>query len=228
MLPSILEMLKAGVHFGHKTSKWHPSMKTYISTIQKNIHIIDLDKTLIKLQEALDFTKKISKTGCLILFVGTKTQAKSIIAQYAESINMPYVSERWLGGTLTNFVTIQKLIAKYKDLQQKETSGEFTKYSKKEQLVYKKELTKLEKLVKPLVGLTRLPDAIFIVDLKKDKIALHEANVLKIPVIAMCDTNVKHTMVQYAIPANDDSIKSIDMITGIVAGTIKDSLTQSQ
>jgi len=221
-LPTLVEMFKAGMHFGHKTSKWHPTMKPYIATTQHDIHIINLEQTQEKLQNTTLFVKSIVRSNGKILFIGTKPQAKEIIQKYASEVNMPYITSRWLGGTFTNFSVIKKLIKKYSTFKKQQEAGELEKYTKSEQLGFQKEIVRLENLLAGLVSLEKLPDAVFVVDLKKEKTAVHEANLLKIPVIAICDTNTKPALAQYPIPANDDSIKSIEIVTSLIAATIKE------
>jgi len=221
-ISTIEEMLKAGMHFGHQTSKWHPKMEPFIFSQRKGTHIIDLVKTRKKLKEALDFINQSVKEGKVILFVGTKTQVKKPLKRLAQETGMPYVSERWLGGTITNFFIIKTSIKKYKDLLQKRESGELAKYTKKERLEFDREIARLETNVGGLVNLTKIPDALFIWDVKKEKTALAEANKKNIPIIAICDTNVNPTRVKYIIPANDDATKTIKLVLRLVKETIEE------
>ncbi len=211
-IPTIEEMLKAGMHFGHRTSKWHPKMEPFIFTQRNGVHIIDLVKSRQKLAEAVDFITKFTKEGKTILFVGTKMQVKKPLKNLAKELKMPYVVDKWMGGTLTNFLVIKKLIKKYKDLLSDQNSGKLTKYTKKERLNFEREIKKLEMKVGGLTDLNKLPDAIFIWDIKTERTALTEAKKKNIPVIAICDTNVNPTGIQYVIPANDDATKTIKLV----------------
>jgi len=219
-IPTIEEMLKAGMHFGHRTNKWHPKMEPFIFATRKNIHIIDLIKTQQNLAKALDFIKQSVGEGKTILLVGTKTQVKKPLKKIAQETGMPYVNERWLGGCLTNFLVIKGLIRKYKNLLEKKESGKLDKYSKKERLDFDREINKLEISVGGLIDLTKLPDIIFIWDLKKEKTAFTEAKKKNISVVAVCDTNVNPTGVDYIIPANDDATKTIKLILNLVKEAI--------
>lgn len=231
-LPNLEDFLKAGAHFGHKISRWHPKMKPYIFCVYGGIHIINVEKTREKLQEALEFVRNLGKEGKTLLFVGTKSQAQAIIKKYAEECGLPYVNEKWLGGTLTNFEEISKLISSYLKLKAQQSAGELAKYTKKEQLNFMNRLVKMEKKVSGILNLNKLPDALYIVDLKAEKTALKEARDKNIPVVAICDTNVDPTTVQYPIPANDDAIKSIELITSFIAQAYqlgkKEGLTQEK
>lgn len=218
--PSIEEMLKAGMHFGHRTSKWHPKMEPFIFASRKSIHIIDLRKTQKMLALALEYLRKEAQEGKSILLVGTKMQVKNILKKTAVEINMPYVSERWLGGFLTNFAVIRNLVRKFKDLTEKRNSGKLDKYTKKERLDFDRQIAKLETNVGGLVSLTKAPDVIFIWDIKKEKTAFAEAVKKKIPVVAICDTNVDPTGVKYIIPANDDATKGIKLVMALVKEAI--------
>ena len=227
-IPDLMTMLKSGVHFGHQLSRRHPKMKPYIFTAKSGFHIIDLEQTQEKLKEALAFATKIVANGGTILFLGTKKQAQSIIVKGAKDCQMPYIAERWLGGTFTNFPEISRVIKKYTELKKKKASGELDKYTKKEKLDFEREIEKLDKIVGGVEEMTRIPDAIFVVDLKKEKTAVAEANKKNIPVIAMCDTNVNPDKVTYVIPANDDSVKSIELITSLMAEAVKEGQTQKK
>ncbi len=221
-LPSIEQMLKAGMHFGHRTSKWHPKMEPFIFTQRNGVHIIDLVKSRKMLETSLEFMHKFAAEGKIILFVGTKLQAKSIIKETAIEIGMPYITEKWMGGTMTNFAIIKKLIKKFKDLTRDKTSGKLTKYTKKERLKFDREITKLELKVGGLVNLAKMPDAIFIWDIKKEKTAITEAVKKNIPVIAICDTNTNPSNVNYIIPSNDDATKTIKLVMNSVKEAILD------
>jgi small subunit ribosomal protein S2 len=217
-------MLKAGVHFGHQQGKRHPKMEPYIFTAKSGFHIIDLEKTQELLQEALEFIKKIVSNGGTILFLGTKKQAQAIIIKYAKECNMPYITERWLGGTFTNFSEVSRLVRKYTELKKKKSSGELDKYTKKEKLDFEREIEKLEKMVGGVEGMSKVPDALFVVDVRREKTAVKEAVKRNIPIVAMCDTNVNPQNITYPIPANDDAVKSIELITGLVAQTVKEGI----
>jgi len=219
-LPTLLEMLKAGVHFGHQQSKWHPKMKPFIYTSRNGIHIINLEETEVMLKKAMAFISETVSRGGIILFVGSKNQAKSITAKYAKECGMPYINERWLGGTLTNFATINKLVRKFRDLKRKQAAGELDKYTKKEQLGFKKEIAKLDKVIGGIENMDKMPDAVYIVDIKQEETALYEAVSKNIPIIATCDTNVNPDKVDYIIPANDDATKAIDLITSLIARAV--------
>jgi len=221
-LPSVEDLLKAGAHFGHNPSKTHPKMKDFVFGVRKGIHIIDLDKSLVKLQEACNFAQDLAMRGGKILFVSTKPQAKAIIKECAIEANMPYITERWLGGLFTNHHNVSKLIKKMKELRQKHNSDEILKYTKKEQSLSKKEWDKLEKVVGGLQDMIGLPQAVFIVDVKNDKTALLEARKKNIPVIAMCDSNNKSEFVDYVIPSNDDAPKAIGLIVRAISSALKE------
>jgi small subunit ribosomal protein S2 len=218
--PSIEQMLKAGMHFGHQTSKWHPKMEPFIFTKRNGVHIIDLVKSRKMLETALDFMQKFAAEGKTILFVGTKMQAKGIIKEAALEAGMPYVTEKWMGGTMTNFSIIKKLIKKFKDLNQDKVSGKLVKYTKKEQLEFDREIQRLDIKVGGLVNLVKMPDAIFIWDIRKEKTAITEAVKMNIPVIAICDTNTNPTNVNYVIPSNDDATKTIKLVMNSVKEAI--------
>lgn len=221
-LPTIEEMLKAGMHFGHRTSKWHPKMAPFIYGSRNGIHVIDLAKAKEALSGALEFVKKTAAEGKVILFVGTKMQAKKIVRKSAEEAGMPYVCEKWLGGTLTNFAIIKKLIKNYKDLLEKKQAGKLEKYTKKEQLEFDRTIARLEIKVGGLVSLNKVPDVIFIWDIKKEKTALTEARKKGVIIVAVCDTNSDPTGVDYIMPANDDATKTIKLIMKLAAEAVKE------
>lgn len=225
-LPTVLELFKNGVHFGHQVSRWHPKMKPYIYTQKNGIHIINVELTLVMLEKALEFAKKIVANNGTILFLGTKKQAQPILEKYAEETQMPYITERWLGGTFTNFSEISRVIKRYITLKNGKESGDFQKYTKNEQMKFDKEMRKLHGLVKGIVGLKKLPEAVFIIDLKREKTAVNEALKKEIPIIAICDSNVNPEKITYPIPANDDGIKSIELITKLIAEAIKEGLKE--
>ncbi len=220
-MPSIDELAKSGAHLGHKTTKRMPKMEPYIYGIKNTIHVIDLEKTVIKLREAAEFLFKVAAAGETILLVGTKPAAKGIIKKYAQELGLPYVTERWLGGTLTNFSSISALIKKFNKMKEDERAGDWDKYTKKEQLEMEKELTRLEKLIGGVKDLSKKPEAIYLIDLQKEKIVLREAQRSQIPIVAMVDTNSNPELVDYPIPVNDDAIKAIDLITNTLAQAIK-------
>jgi len=221
-IPSTNELAKSAVHFGHRISKRHPKMTPYIQGIKNTIHIIDLEKTRQKLEEILGFVTDLSAKNGIIIFVGTKPSAKNIIKKYAEMVEMPYVNERWLGGTLTNFQAISALIEKFKKMLEAKERGDWQKYTKKERLDLERELNRLEKMVGGLKNLNRLPDALYIVDIVEEATAVREAQRKKIPVIAMVDTNANPEKVTHPIPANDDASKSIELITSLIVEAIKE------
>lgn len=223
---TIEKLLAAGVHFGHLKRKWDPQMAPYIFQEKNGIHIIDLNKTQIKLDEACAALKQIAKSGRKILFVGTKKQAKDIVAAKAQSINMPYVSERWPGGMLTNFVTIRKSVKKMSTLESMIKDGTVNSVSKKERLVIGRTKAKLEKDFGSIADLTRLPAALFIIDIKREHIAVAEARRLNIPTFGMVDTNSNPNDVDFAIPANDDASDSVSLILDTVNEAIKEGLSE--
>jgi len=220
------DLLDAGVHFGHLTRKWDPKMAPYIFMERNGIHIIDLNKTLTKLEEAAAAIKQIVKSGRKILFVSTKKQAKDIVAEQARSVNMPYVTERWLGGMLTNFATVRKSIKKMSNIDKMTKDGTFDVLSKKEKLMIQRERIKLEALLGGIADLNRLPAALFIIDVKKEHISVAEAMKLNIPTFAMVDTNSDPSNVDFPIPANDDATKSITLITDVIMKAIHEGLDE--
>lgn len=220
------ELLEAGVHFGHLRKKWNPKMLPYIFMERKGIHIIDLNKTLESLEETAGAMKSIARSGKKILFVATKKQAKEIVAEAAKKVNMPYVTERWLGGMLTNFSTIRKSIKKMQSIDKMMNDGTFENITKKERLQLTREKMKLEKVLGGIAGLVRLPAAVYIVDIGNEHIALAEARRLNVPTMGMVDTNCDPTMVDYAVPANDDAAKSISMITTYLTDAIIEGLEE--
>lgn len=217
------EMAEAGVLFGHKVSKLHPKMKQFVSGIKNNVHIFDLDKTAKELQKSLDFISKLVTDGKSIVFVGTKIQMKALIQAAAEECGVPYVTERWLGGTFTNFDTIQKRVDYFKELERKKTAGELQKYTKKERLNFDKEIALLKIKFDGIKNMSKLPDAVFIFGLDKDITAAREAKKKGIKIVALCDTNVNPDIADYAIPANDDSIGAVKYVVEKVKETILNS-----
>jgi small subunit ribosomal protein S2 len=220
------ELLDAGVHFGHLKRKWNPAMAPYIFMERNGIHIIDLEKTAVKIDEAASAMKHIAKSGKKVLFVATKKQAKEIVAEKVKAVNMPYVTERWPGGMLTNFPTIRKAVKKMSSIDKMATDGTFLNLSKRERLQVTRQRAKLEKTLGSIIDLTRLPSALFIVDVTKEHIAVREAKRLGIPVFAMVDTNSDPTDIELPIPANDDASKSISLIVGILCQAIEEGLNE--
>ncbi len=220
------ELLDAGVHFGHLKRKWNPAMAPYIFMERNGIHIIDLEKTIVKLDEAASAIKHIAKSGKKVLFVATKKQAKEIVAEKLKAVNMPYVTERWPGGMLTNFPTIRKAVKKMSSIDKMAVDGTFLNLSKRERLQVTRQRAKLEKTLGSIIDLTRLPSALFIVDVSKEHIAVREAKRLGIPVFAMVDTNSDPSDIEFPIPANDDASKSISLIIGIICQAIEEGLNE--
>ena len=235
VVPQIEDLLKAGAHFGHRTNRWHPKMKQFIFTSKNGLYIIDLRKTQEKLQEALSFMAKLVSEGKSILFVGTKSQVSAPLKKMAEEAGQPYIVGNWLGGYLTNFAIVKKSVKKYLDLIEKRESGKLEKYTKKEQSTFKKQIEKMDKFLEDIInyseirvgGLTNLnkmPDALFIWDIKEEETAVKEAQQKNIPIVAICDTNVNPEEVNYPIPANDDSTKTI----ALLVAAIKEALLEGK
>jgi len=227
-LPTINELSQAAVQIGHRLNKRHPKMAKYIQGAKNGISFIDLKKTTEKLQEALDFVEELGARGGVMVLVGTKPSAKEIIKKYAQAANLAYVSERWLGGTLTNFSTIAKLIEKLKKLSQEKEKNEWQKYTKKERLGLEKDLKRLEIMVGGLESLTRLPDTLYVVDLIQEATAVNEARKKNVPLIAITDTNTNPEQVTYPIPANDDATKSIELITKLIVEAYQAGQTKTK
>lgn len=223
---SFEQLLEAGVHFGHLKRKWNPAMKPYIFMEKNGIHIIDLHKTVAKIDEAAEVVKQIAKSGRRILFVATKKQARDIIAEKVGSVNMPFVVERWPGGMLTNFPTIRKAVKKMSSLEKLMNDPVYESLSKRERLQITRQREKLNKTLGSIQDLTRLPSAMFVFDVTKEHIAVKEANRLSIPVIGVVDTNSNPADVDYVIPANDDASKSIELITDIMVAAIREGLEE--
>jgi small subunit ribosomal protein S2 len=223
-IPKLEEMLKAGMHFGHRTNRWHPKMEPFIFTKKNGIYIINIEKTQEQLKKALEFMMKLRKEDKKILFVGTKKQVKTPMKEMCEEIKEPYIVGKWLGGLLTNFTVIKKSIKKYQDLLSDKESGRLGKYTKKEQLDFDRDIKRLEDRVGGLVTLNRLPDAIFIWDLKEEDTAVKEAISKNIPIIGVCDTNVNPELAKFPIPANDDATKTIELLLN----SIKDTLLSAE
>lgn len=224
--PSYQSLLEAGVHFGHLKKKWDPHMSPYIFMERNGIHIIDLNKTQKLLDEAARVAKQLAVSGRKILFVATKKQAKEIVETEARRINMPFVTERWLGGMLTNFATVRRSIKRMKNIEKMKSDGTFERINKKERLMLTREQAKLEKVLGGIADLNRLPSALFVVDIKKEHIAIAEARKLGIPTIAMVDTNSNPNLVDFPIPANDDAAKSVSLVINTISSAISEGLEE--
>jgi small subunit ribosomal protein S2 len=216
------QMLEAGVHFGHQTRRWNPKMKRFIFGERNGIYIIDLDQTLTRVETAYNFVRDLVADGGTVLFVGTKKQAQDPVRSYADKCGMPYVNERWLGGMLTNFETISKRVGKMLDYERMKASGEFDAMIKKEALLLDRELTKLQKNLGGLRDMKKRPDCVFVLDTKKEHIAVTEANKLGIPVVAVVDTNVDPDVIQFPIPGNDDAIRSNSLLARVIADAVEE------
>ncbi|GIN61555.1 30S ribosomal protein S2 [Robertmurraya siralis] len=217
---SMKQLLEAGVHFGHQTRRWNPKMKKYIFTERNGIYIIDLQKTVKKVEEAYNWVKELAANGGTVLFVGTKKQAQDSVKEEAERSGMYYVNQRWLGGTLTNFETIQKRIARLKDIERMSEDGTFEVLPKKEVVGLRKEQERLEKFLGGIKDMKQLPDALFIIDPRKERIAVAEAHKLNIPIVGIVDTNCDPDEIDVVIPANDDAIRAVKLLTGKMADAI--------
>jgi small subunit ribosomal protein S2 len=217
---SMKELLEAGVHFGHQTKRWNPKMKDFIFGERNGIYIIDLQKTHRLLQDALEYAQDLAAQGRTILFVGTKRQAQEAVAEEAQRAGMPYVNERWLGGLLTNFVTIRKSLDRLRELESMSTDGRHERLTKKEVAQLEKERVKIEKNLKGIKGMKNVPDAIFVIDTRKESIAVQEARKLKIPVIGIVDTNCDPDEVDHVIPGNDDALRAIKLFAGRIADAV--------
>ncbi|HET7616604.1 MAG TPA: 30S ribosomal protein S2 [Bacillales bacterium] len=217
---SMKQLLEAGVHFGHQTRRWNPKMKSYIFTERNGIYIIDLQKTVKKVEESFNFVKNLSAEGGKLLFVGTKKQAQQSVQEEEERAGMFYVNHRWLGGTLTNYDTIRKRIQRLKDLEKMEEDGTFEVLPKKEVVLLRKEKDRLQKFLGGIKDMNGLPDAIFIIDPRKERIAVAEARKLNIPIIAIVDTNCDPDEIDYVIPGNDDAIRAVKLLTSKMADAV--------
>ncbi|PIR92696.1 30S ribosomal protein S2 [Candidatus Falkowbacteria bacterium CG10_big_fil_rev_8_21_14_0_10_44_15] len=227
-IPTLEEMLKAGMHFGHRTSKWHPKMAPFIFGQRAGVHIIDLQKTQAMLTEALEFVSRMVAENKTILLVGTKDQVRAPVAKLGLDLGLPYINNRWLGGTLTNFSVIKRLIKNYLDLKEKKETGKLTKYTKKEQLEFSRQIAKLDRMVGGIASLKKLPDVIFIWDIKHERTALAEAKKKGVPVVAVCDTNVDPTGVKYVIPGNDDATKTVKLVLDYLRQAISEGKAQAK
>jgi len=220
------QLLEAGAHFGHLKRKWNPAMAPYIYMERNGIHIIDLNKTVLKVEEAAEALKNLARSGRKVLFVGTKKQAQEVVAAHAQEVAMPYITERWAGGMLTNFPTIRKAVKKMSQIDKMATDGTMDNMSKREKLQLSRQREKLEKNLGSIADMTRLPSAVFVVDVMKEHIAVAEANRLGIPVFGIVDTNSNPNNIDFVIPANDDATKAIDIIIGAVCEAIKEGLEE--
>jgi small subunit ribosomal protein S2 len=225
---SFEQLLEAGVHFGHLKRKWNPAMAPYIFMERNGIHIIDLHKTVAKLDDAAEALKNLARSGRKLLFVATKKQAKQIVTDHATAINMPYVVERWPGGMLTNFPTIRKAVKKMSTIDKMSKDGTFDNLSKREKLQITRQRAKLEKTLGSIADLNRLPAALFVIDVMKEHIAVKEANRLGIPVFAMVDTNSDPSLIDFVIPSNDDATKSIELVLSVVCQAISEGLQEAK
>ncbi len=217
---SMKQLLECGVHFGHQTRRWNPKMKPYIFTERNGVYIIDLQKTVKGLEKAYDFVRSVAKEGGSILFVGTKRQAQETISDEAQRCGQFYINQRWLGGLMTNFTTIRKRVQRMAELQKHEADNDWGNYTKKEISLFRKELAKLEKYLLGIKEMRALPDALFVIDPRREEIAVLEARKLHIPVISIVDTNCDPEMIDYPIPGNDDAIRAIKLITGLMASAV--------
>ncbi len=221
-IPSVKELLEAGVHFGHSTSRWHPKMKPFIYFERQGIHVIDLEKTRVQLVDVLNNVRRMAREGKVILFISTKPQAKAIVKQAAIDCGMPYLVERWIGGLLTNFTEMKKLFTNYLKLKDQKATGEIERYTKQEQVKIIKDLEKMDTYLDGIAHLTRIPDVLFIPSVHQEKTALTEANKTDVQVVGVCDTNSNPDKVNFVIPANDDATRSITMIVGLVSEAVKE------
>jgi len=222
-IPSLDEMLKSGVHFGHVVSKWHPKAESYIYTIKNNVHLINLEKTQEALKESFEKIDKVVKSGRNILFVGTKKQAREMTKKYAEACEMPYVNIRWIGGMFTNFKTVLNSINKLNRLEAEQELNGFSKYTKKEAVVLSKEIKKMNKLIGGIKKIKELPGAVFMISAKTQKTAIKESKLKSIPIIAICDTNTNPELIDFPIPANDEAISSIEMMFDLISKQVNES-----
>lgn len=225
--PSILEMLQAGVHFGHQVSRWHPKMKPFIFGDRNRVHIINLEETERQLKAILPQVKQMAAEGKTVLFVTTKPQARELVKAAAQECGMPFLVDRWLGGMLTNFPEMRKLIKNYVSTKAKLMAGELGNYTKKEQLEIAREIEKQDSYLGGLATLERMPDALFIPSVQREKTAVVEANKMNVPIIGLCDTNANPAKVAYPIPANDDAVKSLTLMVNLVASAIKEGRTEA-
>lgn len=221
-IPSIVEMLQAGVHFGHQSSRWHPKMEEYIFTERNGVHVIDLEKTRVKLTETLEAVKAMAADGKEILFITTKPQARDIVRDAAIDCGAPYLVDRWIGGLLTNFDEMKKLFKKYIGLKEQQANGELERYTKQERSKIIKDLEKMEGTLAGLAHLEKIPDVLFVPALQREKTAVNEANRMHVPIVGVCDTNANPDKAEHIIPANDDAVNAIKLIVNLVAEAIKE------
>lgn len=219
-IPDLVELLKTGAHFGHQVSKWHPKMKPFLFGSRNGIHIINLEATVEKLKAALDAARDMTAKGGTIVFLGTKRQAAGIVEKYAKACGAPYITTRWLGGTFTNFAELSKLIKKLNEYRAKRDAGGFDKYTKKERVVIDREIQDMERKVGGIATLSRLPEAIFVIDAKHEKTAVEEARVKRVPIFGLTDSNINPEDITYGIPANDDAVKSIELMTRLMSEAV--------
>lgn len=217
-----MDLLKSGMHFGHQKSRWHPKMKPYIFGVRNGVHIVDLERTVEQLEKALEYTRSLAAAGKVVLFVGTKRQAQPLVKAAAESCGMPFLTERWIGGLLTNFDETKQRIKKYKNLKLQIASGEIEKYTKKEQLDLIKSVAKMDRYLAGLTNLDKMPDAMFIIDMRVCKTAVNEGLRTNVPIIGVCDTNVNPDDATFIIPANDDAVNSIRVISDLMAEAVNE------
>lgn len=225
---NLIDMLRAGVHFGHRQSRRHPKMEANVFTTRSGISIINLERTRTALVSAANFLRELTAGGGTVLFVGTKKQVRDLTQAAAQTVAMPYVIVRWIGGLFTNFSQVRKLIQKLQELKEQRASGDWAKYTKKEQLEFQEEMDRLDKLVGGLGALEKLPTALFVADAKQDRTAVREARAMNIPVVAICDTNVNPDHITYPIPGNDDATKSVSLITDYLAAAIKEGRVRQE
>lgn len=225
-IPSLTDMLQAGVHFGHQVSRWHPKMKRFIFTQRNGVHVINLEETQRQLEETLNAVRDLAAQGKNILFISTKPQAREIVRQAAIACNMPYLVDRWVGGLLTNFPEIKKLIKKYVALKKQQESGELERYTKKEQLDLSRQLEKMDKTLGGLASLDKMPEVLFVPSVQREKTAMIEANKMNVTVVGVCDTNANPDKVSHVIPANDDAVNAITMMVNLVSEAAKDGRAQ--
>ncbi len=221
-LPTLLEMLQAGVHFGHQKGRWHPKMQEYIFGVRNNVHIIDLEKTLEELTRTLEYVKNLASEGKIILFVATKRQSRDLVKAAALACGMPFLVERWIGGMLTNFGEVKKRLRKYNTMMEEIRSGEIEKYPKREQIKMKKEVEKMERYLAGIRDLDKMPDALYVADMRTEKTALIEAEKTNVTIVGVCDTNVNPADADYIIPANDDAVNSIRLMADLIATAVNE------
>jgi small subunit ribosomal protein S2 len=219
-LPSLEEMLKAGLHFGHQKSKWHPKMAPFIFTEKNKVHIVNLEETQKQLAVALAFAREVVLKGGSILFLGTKKQAQAAVKEAAARAGMPYITGHWLGGTFTNAKSVLGLVKNYRHLKAEKEAGRLSRYTKREQLKFQRKIESLEPVIGGIESLTNIPQAVFIIDVKTEMTAVKEANKMRVPIIALCDTNVNPDLITYVIPGNDDAVKGVKLIVDAMADAI--------